>query len=173
MMHILFEKTTARNGSHPDMLSEPLAEMQVIPYTILRDIKHHIIGSFGISKLQSELTKSVTEQTLHVSIMCLQPLVIGIREAQSDGCRLHQWSCCTDSKEVMHLLYPVYDAFRGNDIAKSPACDAVGLGERATRNSALPWRESYKKQCAPTCLEVWRYRRACEAHRRCAHRLHR
>ena len=60
MMYILFEEATARNGSNPDMLREPFAEMQVIPYTILRDVKHHIIGSFGISKLQSELTKSVT-----------------------------------------------------------------------------------------------------------------
>ena len=115
------------------MFSEPLAEMQVIPYTIFRDVKHHIIGSFGICKLQSELTKSVTEQVLHVSIMCLQPLVIGIREAQSDGCRLHQWSGCADGQKIMHLLHTVDDAFRGNDIAESPACDAVGLGERA------PW----------------------------------
>ena len=30
MMYILFEETTARNGSHPDMLSKPLTEMQVI-----------------------------------------------------------------------------------------------------------------------------------------------
>ena len=80
MMHILFEETTARNGSHPDMLSKPFAEMQVIIHTILRDIKHHIIGTFWISKLQSELTKPVTEQVLHVSIMCLQALVIGIWE---------------------------------------------------------------------------------------------
>ena len=60
MMYILFEEATARNSSHPDMLSKPLAEMQVILHAILRDVKHHIIGSFGISKLQSELTKSVT-----------------------------------------------------------------------------------------------------------------
>lgn len=60
MMYILFEEATARNSSHPDMLSKPLAEMQVILHAILRDVKHHIIGTFGISKLQSELTKSVT-----------------------------------------------------------------------------------------------------------------
>ena len=58
MMYILFEEATARNSSHPDMLSKPFAEMQVILHAILRDIKHHIIGTFWISKLQSELSTS-------------------------------------------------------------------------------------------------------------------
>ena len=71
MMYILFEETTARDGSHPDMLSKPFTEMQVILYTILRNVKHHVICTFGISEVKSELSQPVSEQMLHVSIMCL------------------------------------------------------------------------------------------------------
>ncbi len=34
MMDILTEKTTARDGPHPNMLSQPLAKMQVVFHTI-------------------------------------------------------------------------------------------------------------------------------------------
>ena len=51
MMYILFEEATTRNSPHPDMLSKPLAEMQATLHTILLDVKHHIIGSFGISEI--------------------------------------------------------------------------------------------------------------------------
>jgi hypothetical protein len=39
VMHILSEKATARDSTYSDMLSQPLAEMQVILYPIFRHIE--------------------------------------------------------------------------------------------------------------------------------------
>ena len=51
MMDILTEEATARNGTHADMLSKPLAEMQVFLHAVLRHIEQYIISSLWVCKV--------------------------------------------------------------------------------------------------------------------------
>lgn len=48
MSDVLTEKTTARNGTHSDMLCQPFAEMQVVFHAIFRYVEHDVISSLGL-----------------------------------------------------------------------------------------------------------------------------
>ena len=62
------------------MLGQPLAEVQVVLYAVLGNIKQDIICSLWICETKSELAQSVAEKLLHVSVVRLQLFVIAVRE---------------------------------------------------------------------------------------------
>ena len=129
MIDILAEEATARHCPYSNMLSQPLAEVQVILYAVLRDIEQHVIGSLRIGESKSELAQAVTEELLHVGVVCLKLIVIVVGEAQSYGGSLHQRSRCANSQEIMYLLHTIDNALRSDDITQTPTRDAVGLRE--------------------------------------------
>ena len=80
MINIFSEEAAARNSTHADMFSQPLTEMKVVLYAILRHIEQYIIGTLWVCKVKSKLTQSITEELLHVCIVVLKFLVIAVLE---------------------------------------------------------------------------------------------
>ena len=56
VIHIFTEEATAWHCPYSDMLCQPLAEVQVVLYAVLGDIKQDIICSLRISEVQSKLS---------------------------------------------------------------------------------------------------------------------
>ena len=99
--NVLTEEATAGDGTHADVLRQPLAEAQVIPHAVFRHVEQHVIGTLRFGETEAELSQAVAEEVTHVGVVVVQLLVIAVREAESHRGGLHQGCGGTDGEEIV------------------------------------------------------------------------
>ena len=55
------EETTAGDGTHTNVLRQPLAEAQVISHAVFRYVEEYVIGALWLCETEAELSQTVAE----------------------------------------------------------------------------------------------------------------
>ena len=139
----LFKETGSGYRTHANFSSQIFAEIQIAFISKLTDINQDIISPLGIGKFQPDILQSTGKQFFHMSIMCLQPLIIVVTELQAYNRSFHQWCRSSHRQKIMYFFDSVNNFGRCHDIAQSPSCNGIRLGQRITDDCPL----SHTRQC--------------------------
>ena len=67
--HVLSEETTAGDGTHTNVLRQPLAEAQVISHAVFRYVEEYVIGALWLCETEAELSQTVAEEVTNFSLL--------------------------------------------------------------------------------------------------------
>ena len=67
--HVFSEETAAGDGTHADVLRQPLAEAQVISHAVFRYVEEYVIGALWLCETEAELSQTVAEEVTNSSLL--------------------------------------------------------------------------------------------------------
>ena len=103
----------------------------------IADIDHHEVAALRYSVLEADAIQTVEEHLTLVGIQLGQPVIIALREIQSDDSRLLKRRGRSDSQKVVHLFRAFNNVFRPDEIAETPTRDGIRLGEGRAADDAV------------------------------------
>ena len=136
MVHRFPEEAGTRHSCHADLPDHPLAEFQICPSLKLRqsekfrNVDHHKIGPLRHIVLQAHTVQPGKKVVALFCVKGLQVFVVACRQFQTGHSGFLQRCSRTHRKEIVHLAGTLDHLCRADEIAQTPACNGVGLGER-------------------------------------------
>ena len=87
---------------------------------------------------QADFAQAIQEEFALLRIVLFQPVIVAVVKAKGRDGRFLQWRCGTDGQEIVDFAGNFDNLGAGDDVAKTPAGDGIGLGEGTAGNRALP-----------------------------------